>query len=249
MVEMVWWQFLLLAVGLLASAIIARGALRDRPIISKSRATLRADLEILKLLESTDQNYQIIKANVDASILSIYGTRKKRLRVYDWYYLIIYIPFFCGFTWWTVYLANGGSSWAVLTGFFAFVGLIGITKAFDEPRASKSNVDYETAKHKMQLAVTSYQTNHNGELPLTGATVAIEGTDYDIIDVCALVVKDKLLRKVPKGTNKRNCSAGGCTCQDGHYLWLCDRNGNVLSTCVGAECKANNEDGYQGVWP
>jgi len=50
-----------------------------------------------------------------------------------------------------------------------------------------------------------------------------------------------------EGTNfyTSNCSNP----YSGHYIWLVDENGNVCSVCVGDDCWANNESGYQGVWP
>lgn len=256
---MVWWESLLICIALIASAIISRVIIRDRPIIPKSRATLRADLEILKLLESTDENYQIVKANVDSSIRSIYQIRGKRTlrersRVYDRAGLIVGIIFLGGFGWWTIYLVMGGSWWAILailTGFFTLVGLVSISNAFNEPRGEAPESAYNTAREEVQNAVIGYAAKHEGKLPPSVGTVTLidpAGT-YDIIDICSIIGRGKLLRKVPEGINKSNCGAGSCTCPDGNYIWLMESNGNVYSTCVSAECKAPNKDGFQGVWP
>jgi len=52
------------------------------------------------------------------------------------------------------------------------------------------------------------------------------------------------------GEEGTNFYTGNCTNPyQGHYVWLVDDNGNVCSVCVGDDCRANNESGYQGVWP
>jgi hypothetical protein len=52
-----------------------------------------------------------------------------------------------------------------------------------------------------------------------------------------------------EGSDNDNCDAGcgGCLAAS-HYIWAADEYG-IYSTCVGADCEANGEDGYQGVWP
>ncbi len=52
------------------------------------------------------------------------------------------------------------------------------------------------------------------------------------------------------GQEGTNFYTGSCTNPySGHYIWLVDDGGNVCSVCVGDDCRANNESGYQGVWP
>jgi hypothetical protein len=141
---MSWWELLLTVIGLIAVAIVAIANFRKINIIPRPRATLRADLEILKLLEPNDENYQIVKATVDSSIRLIYQTLdrrtfRERFRVYDWFNLIFGIAVLGGLGWWTVNLINGGSWWAILTGFFALIGLFNMVNAFTEPRRGKNN--------------------------------------------------------------------------------------------------------------
>jgi len=52
------------------------------------------------------------------------------------------------------------------------------------------------------------------------------------------------------GQEGTNFYTGSCSNPySGHYIWLVDEVGNVCSVCVGDDCWANNESGYQGVWP
>jgi len=52
------------------------------------------------------------------------------------------------------------------------------------------------------------------------------------------------------GQEGTNFYTGNCTHPyKGHYIWLVDVFGNVCSVCIGDDCRANNESGYQGVWP
>ena len=135
---MSWWELLLTVMGLVAAAFVTLlnvAALRNINIAPRRRATLRTDLEILKLLKPTDENYQLVKASVNSSIRSIYQTRSRRtfreqFRVYDWPMLIIGLVFMGGFGWWTGHLGIGGSWWAILPGYFALAGLFYVFLAF-----------------------------------------------------------------------------------------------------------------------
>jgi internalin A len=52
------------------------------------------------------------------------------------------------------------------------------------------------------------------------------------------------------GEEGTNFYTGNCSNPyNGHYVWLVDDEGWVCSVCVGDDCWANNESGYQGVWP
>jgi hypothetical protein len=105
--------------------------------------------------------------------------------------------------------------------------------------------------------VRAYQDDNDGKLPVINATVNIGGHDFQIVDICALLTSgDSMLSDVPvglasvNGSGNDNCDAGceGCH-SDYHYVWAVDDEGNVYSTCVGEDCDANGEDGFQGVWP
>ena len=116
---------------------------------------------------------------------------------------------------------------------------------------------YDCTKLEFQTAVDDYKENHDGELSIINGTVSINGTLYYIIDACLLIGPNRGLHNVPdscaaiNGSNNDNCDGGGCSgCYDDcHYIWAVDDYGNVISTCIGEECKANSEDGDQNIWP
>ena len=100
-----------------------------------SRASLRADLAILKLIDKDDPNRAIVKAQVDATIARIYSPGKRagaaRFTVYRKDDLIPGIVVSLIFLIWTGYLLrNGINWWAALTGFFMLVGFSLIGDAF-----------------------------------------------------------------------------------------------------------------------
>jgi hypothetical protein len=117
---------------------------------------------------------------------------------------------------------------------------------------------YNTAYSQIQNAVVAYATEHEGVFPIINGTVNINGSDYNIIDICSLLTSEGgMLSKVPdgvasiNGSDNDNCDAGCDGCLDtNHYIWAVDEyDGYVPSTCVGANCSEYNSDGYQGVWP
>ena len=250
---MSWPNLLLTVVGLIAAAIMAVVNFRNLNIISRPRATLRTNLEILKLIELTDEKYHIVKEHIDSSIQAIYQeklTLRERLRVYDWSDLLVGIAFFGGFSWWTIELASRGSLWSILTGYFALSGLILLVGAFQIKGKGKRKLAYNTVKPQIQNAVTAFTVEHNGALPPTTGYVALKKPpgNFGILDICAVVGEKNLLRKVPYGTNSQNC-VSGCSTPGGSYIWLIDQSGNVYSTCVHPKCKEKSADGYQGIWP
>jgi hypothetical protein len=132
------WDMILRAVGVLigAAGTIYQITRRD----PRWRATLKADIEILNLLDDGESK-EIIKRNVDRVVQSRYPvraveegveTKRRSVRVYNVSNLVIGIIFLVGFGYWTFSLVEDGWNWwAILTGFFAFGGLGNIMMAFD----------------------------------------------------------------------------------------------------------------------
>jgi len=115
--------------------------------------------------------------------------------------------------------------------------------------------NYNTDKVSIQTALNSYRASHNTSMPLTNSSIQMNypaGTYY-IVNICALIGAGDLLDAVPASSIDStfdNCESGACACkQNGHYVWLVDGFGNVLSTCIGGDCDTNFADGYQGIWP
>jgi len=117
---------------------------------------------------------------------------------------------------------------------------------------------YNLAYNDLQNAVTAYAANNSYVFPTINGTVNISGYDLHIVDICPLLNYSEggMLTAVPggvasiNGSDNDNCDAGCDGCLDtNHYIWAIDEYGYLYSTCVGANCSAQNTDGYQGVWP
>jgi hypothetical protein len=100
----------------------------------------------------------------------------------------------------------------------------------------------------------------------------VAGAKYYTVAICPLLIKASpkgILEAVPQSCDSKNCAdspPGGngtwyqgnegentaerlsVSC-NGHYRWLCTSNCDIASICIGDECRANDEDGYQGVYP
>lgn len=115
---------------------------------------------------------------------------------------------------------------------------------------------YTTLRDQLQNAVIEQITDEAGDLPPTLGTVNISG-NKSILDICALMNPEGMLRTAPEGcillngSGNDNCDGGNCSgcVVSFHYIWAIDGRGNVFSTCVGPDCASNNEDGFQDVWP
>jgi len=132
--------------------------------------------------------------------------------------------------------------------------------------------EYIRVKEQVQGAVNDWIIDHGIGRPPYGVAVnttecsIYTGTYPDInagyvLDFCYLLEyytedSDYFPFELPvccygqSGQEGTNFYTGNCTNPyQGHYIWLIDTNGNVCSVCVGDDCRANNESGYQGVWP
>ncbi len=139
--------------------------------------------------------------------------------------------------------------------------------------------EYEKARVQIQDAVTEYMVWHDGLEPPHGEIINTTECDCIVIippypqggwiyggyvlDLCYLLhycteceTLDYFPFELPlccygqSGEEGTNFYTGNCSNPyKGHYVWLIDEVGTVCSVCVGDECWANNESGYQGVWP
>ena len=141
------------------------------------------------------------------------------------------------------------------------------------PRPSPYNTDWErimAAVAEFMIRPTDLTYNHTtGEVPIVNKTViAVSGLDlypdedHYVIAICSLLVNSSppgILKQVPQSVHPRNCLPDGANAQPnvtdcainctGSYVWLTTDMGDVTSICIGAECEAHGEDGYQGVYP
>jgi hypothetical protein len=143
----------------------------------------------------------------------------------------------------------------LLVAALVFVVIVFVKSTGGRP-ADGRELAYDGLKVELGEAVAGYRSNHNGQLPVDGSTVTVDSSPYHIIDMCALVDGTNL-QEVPDscgaiwGGSNDNCDADGCPgCSVRyHYIWAVDTNGVVVSSCVGTECRAHGEDGFQNVWP
>lgn len=100
----------------------------------------------------------------------------------------------------------------------------------------------------------------------------IEGAEYYVIAICPLSGSSYpkgILKFIPASVHPRNAYLEGhnlpeeywqnCSSRSidsecsykcpGSYVWLTTMDGDIASICIGAECAAHGEDGYQGVYP
>jgi hypothetical protein len=126
------------------------------------------------------------------------------------------------------------------------------------PNIPANLVAYNSIETEIQYAVTTYRNKSDGEMPiLNGSLANADCSQCKIINInTLLVINDGILPETPyglwsgNGSNDDNCDGGCVGCSNtSHYIWAIDNDGSVYSTCVGEECEANGEDGYQGVWP
>lgn len=126
---------------------------------------------------------------------------------------------------------------------------------------------------------TNVSFNHTqGEVPIVNNSVmGVNGTEiipdeeYYVIAVFPLLTSSQpqgILKAAPPATaHPRNCFRSGANAEpnvticaverlchyfhncSGSYVWLTTINGDVASICIGEECEARGEDGYQGVYP
>ena len=120
------WTIIIQATGILIGGIISLYQIRH--LMPPSRSRLKADLEILKLIEKNDHGYKIVKEHIDHLIKRTYpnAENKKKIEV-DWLFLIFFTVATIGLIYWTLYLVRDGfNPWALLTGVFSFTGIFGI---------------------------------------------------------------------------------------------------------------------------
>jgi hypothetical protein len=137
------WMELLKAIAAIGAAAAALIPILNSQLFSRPRAKLKTDLEILHLLDPHDENYPLVKASVDSSIRTIYLQQEKRklsekLKRFNWRLLITGVIVLGGFGWWTVSLVRDDSWWAIVTGYFTFIGLGYIASAFRTPHLLKT---------------------------------------------------------------------------------------------------------------
>ena len=75
------FDLLLKALAILAG--IVGAAYQIRQFATLSRSSIKIDLEILKMLDKSDESYEIVKNRVDLLIKRVYAKKKEGFIVYD----------------------------------------------------------------------------------------------------------------------------------------------------------------------
>jgi len=164
------WELMVTAAGILAYLIASFLQWRRlRPSFTR-RSTLKTDLEILRILKELDHpSTENVRKHVDDAIANIYESRPpNRLRVHDWSMFVTGFVLTAGFSAWTWYLVKDGfSGWSILTGFFAFTGIIWMAISLNESAVETSQGDESPNmvynKQNMKIALVSpYDFAHPG---------------------------------------------------------------------------------------
>jgi len=113
-----------------------------RQFRANSRASIKTDLEVLRMLDKSEAGYTLVKQHVDDLIKRVYTPRKRGfsngLTIYNQEDFVLGIILLPGFVVWTIYLVrNGFSWWALLTAFFAFAGFGSILNGLDPKNQKK----------------------------------------------------------------------------------------------------------------
>lgn len=131
------WEIILEAIGVLVGAVF--GATQVLARLPKSRATLKHDLEVLKLLDPNHAQRSLIEGHVQSRIAQVYRpdsdskSIRKIIVVHQWNDFIFgLVCLFVGALW-SVYLFQTGFSWwMILSGFIAFAGFGGILNGLED---------------------------------------------------------------------------------------------------------------------
>ena len=139
------WDIVLQAVGIFIGAVVSLYQIQKlRPA---PRSKLKSDLEILQLIDTSDENYAIIKAHVDNTVRQIYSDEaaKRSLKI-DWGLVIFFSLLALGFIFWTLNLIQTEQQgWAILTGAVVLVALFGLTGSFGSDEQSVETNDKSEA--------------------------------------------------------------------------------------------------------
>jgi len=134
------WELVFKTLGVVFAALVSIYQIRS--LVPPSRARLKADLEILKLLDPSDEAVPFLKAHTARAVRRLYppveSAGSSLFKVHSWGDFMLGLIFLPGFSIWTFYLIKHGSYWwAPLTGLFAFAGFGAILNGLDPKSAKK----------------------------------------------------------------------------------------------------------------
>ena len=149
------WDILIKALGVLVGAVVAYTQVKSTHPIS--RAAMKADLEILNLLDKSDPNYKLIKSNIEPRIQKLYGAQPKYT---DWITVAFGAIWAGGFAYWTFYLVKDEFTWwSLLTGYIALAGVGWIMMGFRG--GFKQSLKESSERRKKAQEITESQSGTN----------------------------------------------------------------------------------------
>lgn len=154
---------------------------------------------------------------------------------------------------------------SILPAFILACGIGDGAEPTPTPENTKGRLAYMDGDLNLQCAIGKWTDRYpDGPMPTVNDTVFIDGEERYIVDFCSLfgVASSGELppfRILPEsaisidGPDNDNCdkdpnSPPPCNLTH-HYIWAMDEIGKVYSACIGDDCRENNKDGFQGVWP
>ena len=134
-----------------------------------------------------------------------------------------------------------------------------------KPTDTKEESAYWDDDNTLQNTIGIWRGRYPDEpIPAVNGTVTVDGEERYIVDFCYLYGGTysgdmQSYKLVPEsaisinGADNDNCDKypkSPTLChREYHYIWAMDEIGVVYSTCIGDDCWANNESGFQGVYP
>jgi hypothetical protein len=133
-------EIVLQALGIVMGALLSAVQLRNA--MPRSRARLKADLEILNLLAPDDPNRAAVKTRVDSVIRVLYTQTETgspaRFKVYNWSALAFGVALTIVFVTWSIFIFRDGFSWwGLMTSFFAFAGFGEILNGLEQKQKGR----------------------------------------------------------------------------------------------------------------
>jgi hypothetical protein len=115
------WDLVLKALGFIVTAFLTYNQIKN--LRAGSRTALKTDLEILKLIDANDPNYETVKQRISERLQILYGPTATR----RWGAAVFWFIWSFGFAYWTFRLVQHCFTWwSLLTGYLALMG-IGMT--------------------------------------------------------------------------------------------------------------------------
>ena len=120
---------------------VATAIYKFRDTRPRRRATLKADLELLKTAREQNLACEDFQAYVQTELSHLYARTKRT----QWGWVVFGSVFALSFGVWTAYLVSDGFSWwALATGFFAFVGLSIVMGGLEDSGRLEEGTDART---------------------------------------------------------------------------------------------------------